>query len=551
MTKLTVVNRPSRIIVSKLGVQGPPGSGETVTVPGPTGPMGPTGPAGPQGPRGPEGPAGKDGAPGRDGVDGIPGTPGVKGDPGDPGPIGPQGPAGPPGADFPDAPNDGHLYGRQGNQWVRIVVGDLPTATVPINLTAPVLSGETLAGSVLTVTDGTWDGNPSPTLTRQWLANGAPISGATGSSYTTNTGQAGQTLTCRITASNSAGSASAVSNALTLVAAPPVESAPVWSGGASGIEGSLVVGNTVTILPGNWGGYPAPVLTYQWLATGVAIPGATSASLLLTEELVGKLLKCVVKATNRNGTETMDFNAMGLVEAAPETIYPLTAVHLPTRTDHLRTQSPQAFPGFTGGGPSTVQALIYIDGDRDTWATFRVVFAHVFSNSRIFSLGTNHISANPQFRIHNNQFVNETFISADDAPLPRKWYLMTLTSDSGLSGAGTFHGYIQGLAEEDAQYHNEQNKGENFSNATWTDLYMNGDGFPAPGIRYQWVRGYSHERTPAQIAEDRYNTDPTGANFWWEFQNDGAGNVMVVDLTGNNVPVSINGGVLGEGPGTT
>ncbi|THK37620.1 collagen-like protein [Ensifer sp. MPMI2T] len=38
------------------------------------------------------------------------------------GPQGPQGPKGDPGTGFPDAPNDGKLYGRRNGQWVEIVI---------------------------------------------------------------------------------------------------------------------------------------------------------------------------------------------------------------------------------------------------------------------------------------------------------------------------------------------------------------------------------------------------------------------------------------------
>lgn len=68
---------------------------------------------GPQGPQGPQGPPGSAGAQGPQGVAGAAGAQGPAG------PQGAQGAPGPPG-DFPDAPADGFLYGRQNATWAEI-----------------------------------------------------------------------------------------------------------------------------------------------------------------------------------------------------------------------------------------------------------------------------------------------------------------------------------------------------------------------------------------------------------------------------------------------
>lgn len=81
--------------------------------------------------------------------------------------------------------------------------------TVPVNTVAPTIS---LAGSILTTTNGTWSGVPSPTFTYQWTRNGSNISGATSSSYTIQSGDAGATLRCVVTGTNAAGSSSATSS---------------------------------------------------------------------------------------------------------------------------------------------------------------------------------------------------------------------------------------------------------------------------------------------------------------------------------------------------
>ena len=93
---------------------------------------------------------------------------------------------------------------------------------LPVNIEAPIISGNTLYGSTLTLTgEGIWIGNPPPTLTFQWLRNGAVIGGATSITYVTQLADVGQQITCRVTGTNSVGSVSAISNAITPILGPP------------------------------------------------------------------------------------------------------------------------------------------------------------------------------------------------------------------------------------------------------------------------------------------------------------------------------------------
>lgn len=95
-----------------------------------------------------------------------------------------------------------------------------PTAVVtsgaPVNTTAPVISGTATVGSTLSATTGDWTG--SPTFTYQWTqcdpagANCTSIAGATGQTYTVVAANVGFTLRVDVTATNSAGSATATSN---------------------------------------------------------------------------------------------------------------------------------------------------------------------------------------------------------------------------------------------------------------------------------------------------------------------------------------------------
>lgn len=88
----------------------------------------------------------------------------------------------------------------------------------PSNLTAPLISGSAVVGQTLSVSDGTWAGSPVITFSYQWKRNGSNIGGAIGNTYTLDQADAATTITCEVTATNIAGSASALSsNSLTVL----------------------------------------------------------------------------------------------------------------------------------------------------------------------------------------------------------------------------------------------------------------------------------------------------------------------------------------------
>lgn len=89
---------------------------------------------------------------------------------------------------------------------------------IPVNTVAPVISGTTTLGSVLTVTTGTWTAKPSATYTYQWKRNGLDIVGATNSSYTIVNDDGATNIFCKVTATNEFGFASANSNTLPIPA---------------------------------------------------------------------------------------------------------------------------------------------------------------------------------------------------------------------------------------------------------------------------------------------------------------------------------------------
>lgn len=92
----------------------------------------------------------------------------------------------------------------------------------PVNAALPTVAGSPVSGQTLTATTGTWSGATPITYAYQWRRDSADISGATAATYGLGVADIGATITVRVTATNSAGSAFAVSAGLGPVAAPYV-----------------------------------------------------------------------------------------------------------------------------------------------------------------------------------------------------------------------------------------------------------------------------------------------------------------------------------------
>jgi hypothetical protein len=99
----------------------------------------------------------------------------------------------------------------------------------PVNTAAPVLSGTPAVGETLACAAGTWTGSPAPVYSYAWLRDGVAIAGATASSYTVQGADEGNGLTCKVTATNKSGSASALSNTLVVPVPTPPPPAPTVS----------------------------------------------------------------------------------------------------------------------------------------------------------------------------------------------------------------------------------------------------------------------------------------------------------------------------------
>ena len=216
----------------------------------------------------------------------------------------------------------------------------------PANTQAPVISGDTSLGDSLSCADGSWTGVPTVTLTYQWLRDGVAITGATEATYAITTADEGHLLSCQVSATNEAGSASATSNELLVPLAPTNAAAPV-------VSGDTAAGDTLSCAAGAWTGDPTPTLTYQWLSDGAAISQATNDSYTITTADEGHLLSCRVSATNEAGS----LSETGNLVAVPALLGAPTAAQDPTVSG--RASLGQPLSCSSGGWTGTVASLAY------------------------------------------------------------------------------------------------------------------------------------------------------------------------------------------------
>lgn len=169
---------------------------------------------------------------------------------------------------------------------------DMPTGSVTV-------AGAATQGAVLTATNTLADQDGiNGQITYQWLAAGQAISGATGSTLTLAQAQVGKMVT--VTASYTDGGGRATS--VTSTATSPVANVNDAPTGAVSVSGAAQVGATLTANHTLADADGLGAVTWQWSAGGVAISGATGASLVLGADLVGKAISVAARYTDALGT---------------------------------------------------------------------------------------------------------------------------------------------------------------------------------------------------------------------------------------------------------
>ena len=184
----------------------------------------------------------------------------------------------------------------------------------PEEIEGPQVLGTPAVGEQLACLPGGW-ARPTPTFTYQWLRDGTNIPSATASGYTVTNEDRGKSISCRVTAQNSAGMVEATSSN-----SPEIPGGQPQNTASPEVSGSPAVGGTLTCSPGTWNGQPTPTYSYQWLLNGIDIPSATASTYTVATPDRGLVLSCKVTASNREGTESASSKSLYVPGIKPEDI---------------------------------------------------------------------------------------------------------------------------------------------------------------------------------------------------------------------------------------
>ncbi|WP_162602497.1 hypothetical protein [Nocardioides daejeonensis] len=185
-----------------------------------------------------------------------------------------------------------------------------PSIDQPVLVTAPRILGSVRVGETVTTDRGTW--NPSYAATAvQWLRDGVPVLGATGTSYLVTADDYLKRLSVRVAAAVPGSAATIADSAATTVG---LGDAPVPTRRPA-ITGQPKVGTQLTADPGLWA--PAnSTFRYQWFRDNTAIPDATTLTYTPTIDDLNRPLTVRVEATSTSLT------GWTVVYSAPVTVLP-------------------------------------------------------------------------------------------------------------------------------------------------------------------------------------------------------------------------------------
>ena len=161
------------------------------------------------------------------------------------------------------------------------------------------ISGEVKIGETLSANLNDADGVPASGVTYQWLANGSPINGATGSTYTIRPDDKGKSISVQATYKDDAGHDENPTSDPTAAVAD--NGPPPNQRGTVTIAGEAKVGQELTSTVTDADGVPDNGVRYQWFADGVAINGATGATYTPTPADKGKNITVSVGYTDQAG----------------------------------------------------------------------------------------------------------------------------------------------------------------------------------------------------------------------------------------------------------
>ena len=189
---------------------------------------------------------------------------------------------------------------------------------------APKITGTPKVGSQLTATAGTWSVSGT-SYAYQWLADNAPVTGATSSTLTATQAMKGKALSVKVTAKATGYNSASATSTPTAAVQPGV----ITNTASPTISGDPRVDSTLAAHPGSWDPSSA-TLSYRWKADGDYVPGATDSSLSVDPSMVGKAIRVEVTATKTG------YTAVKALSAPTDAVAPgqLPATDPPNLTGH-------------------------------------------------------------------------------------------------------------------------------------------------------------------------------------------------------------------------
>jgi surface antigen len=179
-----------------------------------------------------------------------------------------------------------------------------------VNTTAPSVAGTPQVGVPLAASRGTW--SPGGTFTFRWYAAGKPIAGATAASFTPTADQLGRGLQVRVILSAPGYHTLRVTSEPTADVVPGrfVATTP------PSVSGVAQVDQPLTASAGVWS--PAGAISYQWLADGSPIAGATGTGYTPTPEDLRKNIAIRVTVHQRGYVDAVS-TSVATLGVAPGT----------------------------------------------------------------------------------------------------------------------------------------------------------------------------------------------------------------------------------------
>ena len=190
-------------------------------------------------------------------------------------------------------------------------------ATGAPTISGTVRVGETLTADTSAIADA--DGMSGAVFTYQWLADDTDIAGATDPTYTLVDDDAGLTIKVKVSFFDDKNNPETLTSAAT-AAVEPRPNSPAT--GAPTISGTAQVGETLTVDTSDIAdadGMSRAVFSYQWLANGADVAGATSDTYTPVADDVGKAIKVKVSfRDDKNHPESLTSAATAAVATAAD-----------------------------------------------------------------------------------------------------------------------------------------------------------------------------------------------------------------------------------------